>query len=81
MIGNSWTLVLGPMNSDERCKACGSTSGETGTAYAQSSVHDIYISDMPLCHRSKVVQDVLNGIRVTTPDWSENSPDLNTIEN
>lgn len=33
------------------------------------------------CHSSKVVQNLLKRINVSTLDWPENIPDLNTGEN
>lgn len=41
----------------------------------------IFMHDGAPCHRSKVVQNFLAKIKVSTLDWPGNSPDLNPIEN
>lgn len=42
---------------------------------------DIFMQDGAPCHRSKIVNDFLKGMNITTMDWPGNSPDLNPIEN
>ena len=41
----------------------------------------IFMQDVALCHRSKIVKKFLETNHVTTLDWPGNSPDLNPIEN
>jgi hypothetical protein len=37
--------------------------------------------DLALCHNSKIVKKFFQGNKISMPDWSDNSPDMNPIGN